>query len=91
MPDSASIKAFGINLMDPRHRPGATKAGLAQGSEAASALKPFWTWATLRFLWLPQATNERSVDQSFRTAMGSTPAQTTCALNLSLKEPPATN
>jgi hypothetical protein len=43
VPDSASIKAFGINLMDPRHRPGAAKAGLAQGSEAASALKSFWT------------------------------------------------
>jgi hypothetical protein len=43
VPDSASIKAFGINLMDPRHRPGAAKAGLAQGTEAASALKSFWT------------------------------------------------
>ena len=38
MPDSASIKAFGINLMDPRHRPGATKAGLAQGSEGGLGL-----------------------------------------------------
>jgi NTE family protein len=43
VPDAASIKAFGINLMDPRRRPGAAKAGLTQGRTQAASLKSFWT------------------------------------------------
>jgi NTE family protein len=43
VPDAASVKAFGINLMDPRRRPGAAKAGLTQGRIQAAALKSLWT------------------------------------------------
>ncbi|HUA32258.1 MAG TPA: patatin-like phospholipase family protein [Candidatus Binataceae bacterium] len=42
VPDAASLQAFGINLMDPRKRPGAAKAGLAQGNAQASSLRAAW-------------------------------------------------
>jgi len=42
-PDEASIAAFGANLMDFRRRPGAAKAGLAQGQAYAAQLAPFWS------------------------------------------------
>ncbi len=42
VPDAASLKAFGINLMDPRKRPGAAKAGIAQGNVQASSLRAAW-------------------------------------------------
>jgi NTE family protein len=42
-PDEASIESFGPNLMDPRRRQGAAKAGLAQGQAYAAQLAPFWT------------------------------------------------
>jgi NTE family protein len=41
-PDEASVKAFGPNLMDFRHRPDAARAGLAQGLADAAELKGFW-------------------------------------------------
>ncbi|MFL5298057.1 MAG: patatin-like phospholipase family protein [Phenylobacterium sp.] len=41
-PDEASIEAFGPNLMDFRRRPGAARAGLAQGLEYAAPLAPYW-------------------------------------------------
>jgi NTE family protein len=41
-PDDASVEAFGPNLMDFRRRPGAAKAGLAQGLAYAQQLAPYW-------------------------------------------------
>ena len=41
-PDADSQAAFGVNLMDPRARPAAAKAGLAQGRAMAAALKGAW-------------------------------------------------
>ncbi len=41
-PDSPSLEAFGINLMDFRRRPGAAKAGLAQGRANAARLAELW-------------------------------------------------
>src|SRR5439155_19691780 len=41
-PDAASVAAFGANLMNPRHRPAAAKAGLAQGRTMAAEVKGFW-------------------------------------------------
>ena len=42
IPDADSQAAFGVNLMDPRARPAAAKAGLAQGRAMAAALKGVW-------------------------------------------------
>jgi NTE family protein len=42
LPDDASGEAFGNNLMNPRNRPAAAKAGLDQGRRIASELKGFW-------------------------------------------------
>jgi NTE family protein len=42
VPDEASVQAFGANLMNPRHRPSAAKAGLEQGRQLAGDLKRFW-------------------------------------------------
>jgi NTE family protein len=42
VPDEAAMGAFGGNLMNPKHRPAAAKAGLAQGRALASELKGFW-------------------------------------------------
>jgi NTE family protein len=42
VPDEASMTAFGANLMNPRNRPAAAKAGLDQGRKAAESLKRFW-------------------------------------------------
>lgn len=41
-PDDASLEAFGANLMDFSRRPGAARAGLAQGQAYAADLKPYW-------------------------------------------------
>jgi NTE family protein len=41
-PDDASVEAFGGNLMNPRHRPTAAKAGLEQGRRVAGDLRGFW-------------------------------------------------
>jgi NTE family protein len=41
-PDEASLAAFGMNLMDFRQRPGAAKAGLAQGLAYAADVKAYW-------------------------------------------------
>jgi NTE family protein len=41
-PDAASVEAFGANLMDFRRRPGAARAGVAQGLAQAAALKGLW-------------------------------------------------
>ncbi|MEJ0066772.1 MAG: patatin-like phospholipase family protein [Caulobacteraceae bacterium] len=42
VPDAASQAAFGVNLMDPRARPAAAKAGLTQGRAMAAALRGVW-------------------------------------------------
>jgi NTE family protein len=42
VPDDASAEAFGVNLMNPRARPGACRAGLAQGRALAASLRGFW-------------------------------------------------
>jgi len=42
-PDEASQQAFGANLMDFRRRPGAAKAGMAQGAAEAERLRALWT------------------------------------------------
>jgi NTE family protein len=42
-PNDASQAAFGANLMDFRRRPGAVRAGLAQGAALAAELAPRWT------------------------------------------------
>jgi NTE family protein len=41
-PDDASVAAFGPNLMDPRRRPAAAQAGVAQGRSGAKALSRAW-------------------------------------------------
>ncbi|HZZ37349.1 MAG TPA: patatin-like phospholipase family protein [Caulobacteraceae bacterium] len=41
-PDAASVAAFGMNLMNPRHRPAAARAGLDQGRAMAAELSDFW-------------------------------------------------
>jgi len=41
-PDEASMAGFGGNLMNPRNRPAAAKAGLEQGRRMAAELKGFW-------------------------------------------------
>ena len=41
-PDTASLEAFGLNLMDFRRRPDAAKAGLAQGRANAATLRQLW-------------------------------------------------
>jgi len=41
-PDEASMAGFGGNLMNPRNRPAAAKAGLEQGRRIAADLKAFW-------------------------------------------------
>ena len=41
-PDEASMAGFGGNLMNPRNRPAAAKAGLEQGRRIAVELKGFW-------------------------------------------------
>ena len=41
-PDDACMAAFGGNLMNPRNRPAAAKAGLDQGRSLAAGLKSFW-------------------------------------------------
>jgi NTE family protein len=43
VPDAASGAAFGVNLMDFRRRPGAARAGEAQGRALAPDLKAFWS------------------------------------------------
>ncbi len=45
LPDTPSIEAFGLNLMDFRRRPGAAKAGLAQGRANAGRLRELWRGA----------------------------------------------
>lgn len=42
VPDEASVKAFGVNLMDSRVRPAAARAGYAQGLATAAKLKAEW-------------------------------------------------
>ena len=42
LPDSASLDAFGTNLMDPTTRPPAARAGHEQGRAVAGQLKVFW-------------------------------------------------
>ena len=42
LPDSASLDAFGSNLMDPTTRPPAARAGHEQGRAVAGRLKEFW-------------------------------------------------
>ncbi|THD55627.1 patatin-like phospholipase family protein [Phenylobacterium sp.] len=41
-PDEASVEAFGVNLMDFRKRPGAARAGLAQGLAYAKDVAAYW-------------------------------------------------
>ena len=43
VPDDASTSAFGMNLMNPKNRPAAAKAGLEQGRSLAQTLKGFWS------------------------------------------------
>ncbi len=42
VPDSASIRAFGANLMDSRRSASAARAGLAQGKAQAASLRAVW-------------------------------------------------
>ncbi|HEV2364104.1 MAG TPA: patatin-like phospholipase family protein [Caulobacteraceae bacterium] len=42
VPDADSIEAFGPNLMDFRRRPGAARAGMAQGKALAAKLRGVW-------------------------------------------------
>jgi len=42
-PDTASLDAFGMNLMDRSHRPAAAKTGLSQGQSDAARLQRFWS------------------------------------------------
>lgn len=42
LPDDASTAAFGMNLMNPKNRPAAAKAGLGQGRALAAALASRW-------------------------------------------------
>jgi NTE family protein len=41
-PDPASVKAFGLNLMDARRSPGAAQAGLDQGRADSHRLRSVW-------------------------------------------------
>ncbi|HEY1625084.1 MAG TPA: patatin-like phospholipase family protein [Streptosporangiaceae bacterium] len=41
-PDSSSLDAFGVNLMDPSTRPPAARAGYSQGRALAGQLTGFW-------------------------------------------------
>jgi len=43
IPDPASVKAFGLNLMDARRSPDAAQAGLDQGRADSDRLRPVWT------------------------------------------------
>jgi NTE family protein len=42
LPDSDSLNAFGVNLMDPSTRPPAARAGYNQGRALAEQLTEFW-------------------------------------------------
>ncbi len=42
LPDEASMAAFGMNLMNPKNRPAAAKAGRDQGRAIAASLKGLW-------------------------------------------------
>jgi NTE family protein len=42
-PDEASLEAFGLNLMDFKKRPGAARAGLAQGLAYAKDVGGYWS------------------------------------------------
>ena len=42
-PDPASVKAFGLNLMDARRGPDVAQAGLAQGKAGGETLRSVWT------------------------------------------------
>ncbi|HEY5070787.1 MAG TPA: patatin-like phospholipase family protein [Caulobacteraceae bacterium] len=42
VPDEAGVSAFGANLMDFRRRPGAARAGEAQGRDLSQRLRAFW-------------------------------------------------
>ncbi|HEX3367047.1 patatin-like phospholipase family protein [Phenylobacterium sp.] len=42
-PDEGSVEAFGVNLMDFRKRPGAARAGLAQGLAYAKDVSAYWS------------------------------------------------
>jgi len=42
-PDEASVEAFGLNLMDFRKRPGAARAGVAQGLAYAKDVGAYWS------------------------------------------------
>jgi NTE family protein len=41
-PDGPSLKAFGVNMMDPSTRPPAARAGYGQGRARAGQLTEFW-------------------------------------------------
>ncbi len=41
-PDEASVAAIGPNPLDPRRRPGAARAGLAQGASLVEQASPLW-------------------------------------------------
>jgi NTE family protein len=43
LPDTASLEAFGPNLMDQARRKGAADAGVRQGSAVARQLRAIWT------------------------------------------------
>ena len=43
VPDAASVRAFGPNLMDFRKRPDAARAGIAQGKSQAAGLRSIWS------------------------------------------------
>jgi len=42
VPDTASLDAFGMNLMDRSRRPAAAKTGLSQGRSDAARHRRFW-------------------------------------------------
>jgi NTE family protein len=42
-PDEPSVEAFGLNLMDFRKRPGAARAGIAQGLAYAKGVGAYWS------------------------------------------------
>ena len=42
LPDSPSIDAFGVNMMDLSSRPAAAQAGYNQGTALAEQLTEFW-------------------------------------------------
>jgi NTE family protein len=41
-PDSTSVEAFGVNMMDPSARPPSARAGYDQGKALAEQLAAFW-------------------------------------------------